>query len=213
MILALVPARGGSKGIPRKNLRPIAGKPLMVWSIEAAKQAKLVDAVAVSTEDIEIARVAREAGAEVIERPACLATDEASTLAVLQHAVEAKPEYDTIVLLQATSPVREAGLIDRCIEQFRAANADSLATGFQCKYAEYGRNELRRQDMEGFFYDDGNIYVMRVDLLRKGDRYGTRIERVFLDKKQNIDIDDEFDFWLAGQVLQRRTITGEKDSQ
>jgi N-acylneuraminate cytidylyltransferase len=202
MILALIPARGGSKGVPRKNLRMLHGKPLLAWSIDAAKRARLVDAVAVSTEDPEIARVARDYGAQVIDRPAALATDEADTLPVLQHALTVMPA-EVLVLLQPTSPIREEGLIDRCIECFRAANADSLATGFMCKFAEYGKNELRRQDIEGFFYDDGNVYVMRADLVKQGDRYGKKIERVMLNKEQNIDIDDEFDFWLAEQVMGR----------
>jgi CMP-N-acetylneuraminic acid synthetase len=204
MILGLIPARGGSKGIPRKNLRPLLGKPLMAWSIEAAKESRLLDAVVVSTEDAEIARVAREYGAEVVYRPAELASDEADTLPVLQHALRSRPA-ETLVLLQPTSPIREPGLIDRCIEQFQAAKADSLATGFICKFTEYGKNDLRRQDIEGFFYDDGNVYVMRADLVLRGDRYGQRIERMMLDKEQNIDIDDAFDFWMAEEVLKRRT--------
>lgn len=203
MVLALIPARGGSKGVPRKNLRTLLGKPLMAWSIEAAKESRLVDTVAVSTEDPEIAAVARRWGAEVIERPPQLATDEADTLPVLQHALQVRCA-ETLVLLQPTSPVREPGLVDRCIEQFRRANADSLATGFMCKYTEYGKNDLRRQDTKGFFYDDGNVYVMRASLVLKGDRYGQRIERVMLDREQNIDIDDEFDFWMAEKILERR---------
>jgi len=205
MILALIPARGGSKGIPRKNLRPLLGKPLLAWSIEAAKNSKLVDVIAVSTEDPEIAAVARRYGAEVIDRPKELASDEADTLPVLQHALQSRPA-DTLVLLQPTSPVRDAGLIDRCIEQFLQAKADSLATGFICKFTEYGQNDLRRQDIKGFFYDDGNVYVMRADLVLKGDRYGRKIERVLLNKEQNIDIDDDFDFWLAERVLERKRV-------
>lgn len=204
MILALVPARGGSKGIPGKNLRALHGKPLLAWSIEAARDSRLVDVVAVSTEDEEIARVAREHGAEVIERPAQLATDEADTLPVLQHALAARPA-ETLVLLQPTSPIRDEGLVDRCIQQFLDTGADSLATGFVCKYTTYGRNDLRRQDIPGFFYDDGNVYVMRADLVLKGDRYGEKIEHVPLDKRQNVDIDEEFDFWLAEQILRQRT--------
>jgi len=204
MILALIPARGGSKGVPRKNLRPLLGKPLIAWSIEAAKAARLVDRVAVSTEDEEIATVARRFGADVIARPRELATDDADTLPVMQHALQACPA-ETLVLLQPTSPVRDADLIDRCIAQFQKSNADSLATGFICKFTEYGKNDLRRQDIRGFFYDDGNVYVMRADIVLKGDRYGERIERVMLNKEQNIDIDDEFDFWLAERVIERRS--------
>ena len=203
MILAVTPARGGSKGVPRKNLHLVCGKPLIAWTIEAAQAAHRIDRYVVSTDDDEIAAVARRFGAEVLVRPAELATDEADTLRVLQHALAHGP-VDTLVLLQATSPVRDAGLIDRCLERFLQTDADSLATGFMCRYVEYGKNDLRRQDLEGFFYDDGNTYVMRADLVRAGDRYGTRIERVLLDRDQNIEIDDEFDLWLAERVLERR---------
>lgn len=204
MNLAVIPARGGSKGLPGKNIRPLLGKPLIAWTLEAARAAKGLDRILVSTEDPAIAAAARASGAEVLDRPAALATDEATTLAVLQHALAKVPEARTVVVLQATSPVRDAGLIDLCLERFRASGADSLATGFICKYAEYGKSALRRQEMPGFFYDDGNVYVIKADLVRAGDRYGERIERVLLDREQNIDIDDEFDFWLAEQVLARR---------
>lgn len=203
MILGVIPARGGSKGILRKNIKPICGKPLIAWTIEAARTSRLLNRYVVSTEDSEIAEVARQCGAEVIERPKELATDEATTLSVLQHVLS-QVQADTVVLLQATSPIRDSDLIDRCIRRFLETKADSLATGFICKYVEYGRNELRRQDVEGFFYDDGNVYVMRADLVERGDRYGKRIERVLLDREQNVEIDDEFDFWLAEQVLRER---------
>ena len=205
MILGITPARGGSKGLPRKNVRPLAGKPLLAWTIEAAKASTLLDRYVVSTEDQDIAEVARQYGAEVIERPVALATDDATTLSVLQHALRVVPAT-TVVMLQATCPVREAGLIDRCVRRFLDTRADSLATGFLCKYVEYANNreELRRQEIPGFFYDDGNVYVFRADLLAAGDRYGARMERMVLDREQNIDIDDAFDFWLAEQVLKRR---------
>ncbi len=147
MILGITPARGDSKGIPRKNIKIIAGKPLIAWTIEAVKQSKLIDRYVVSTEDDEIARIAHRYGAEVLRRPPELATDEATTEAVLQHVMECIP-YDAVVLLQATSPIRRAGLIDECIQEFLDDNYDSLATGFICKYVEYGKNVLRRQDIE-----------------------------------------------------------------
>ncbi|MBM4133146.1 MAG: acylneuraminate cytidylyltransferase family protein [Nitrospira sp.] len=203
MILGITPARGGSKGIPRKNLREMHGKPLIAWTIESAKSSKLLDRFVVSTEDAEIAAMARRYGAEVLDRPKDLATDEATTLSVLQQVLTHIPA-DVVVLLQATSPIRDADLIDRCIARFLETRADSLATGFVCKFTEYGRNELRRQDIPGFFYDDGNIYVVKAELLRQGDRYGTHIERMELDREQNVEIDDEFDFWLAEQVLMKR---------
>jgi len=203
MIVGATPARGGSKGIPRKNLVPLCGKPLLVWTIEAAKRSRLLDRYVVSTEDQEVAQVARRYGAEVLERPPELATDEASTLSVLQHLVSRVPA-DTVVLLQATSPIRDEGLIDRCITRFLETGADSLATGLICKWVEYGRNTRRRQDIPGFFYDDGNVYVINADLIRAGDQHGRRLERMVIDREQNLDVDEPFDLWLAEQVLLKR---------
>lgn len=205
MILAITPARGGSKGIPRKNIKEIAGKPLIAWTIESAKKSNLLDRYVVSTEDAEIASVAKKYGADVLYRPSELATDEVSTLRVLQHAVENIP-CDIVVLLQATSPIRHEGLIDECIKEFQANEDDSLATGFICKYVEYGKSELRRQDIKGFFYDDGNLYIMKADLIKKGDRYGKKTGRKIISKWENIDIDDTFDFWLSERILLETTI-------
>jgi CMP-N-acetylneuraminic acid synthetase len=204
MILGVTPARGGSKGIHRKNVRDLFGKPLLAWTIEAARESKMLNRYIVSTEDEEIARVACDYGAEVLDRPKELATDDASTLSVLQHVLTVIPA-NIVVILQATSPIRDEGLVDRCISRFLESNADSLATGFVCNYVEYGKNDLKRQDIEGFFYDDGNVYVIKADLLRQGDRYGTRIERMILDREQNVDVDEEFDFWLAEQILRKKT--------
>lgn len=200
-ILAITPARGGSKGVPRKNVKKIAGRPLIEWTIESALSSRLIDRYVVSTEDREIAAVSRRAGAEVLQRPRSLATDGASTLSVLQHAVRSIP-CDFVVLLQATSPIRGRKLIDDCIREFISKRCDSLATGFICKFIEYGRNDLRRQDIKGFFYDDGNVYVMRADLLLKGDRYGRKIARKIVSRMENIEIDDEFDLWLAERALE-----------
>ncbi|MCW7536791.1 acylneuraminate cytidylyltransferase family protein [Aquabacterium sp. A7-Y] len=204
MRLALIPARGGSKGIPRKNIRLIAGKPLIAWTIEAALSSKLIDRCVVSTEDAEIAEVAKQFGAEVLTRPAELATDVASTDDVMQHALAAFPETSIIVLLQCTSPIRDRDLIDRAVQRFIDTDADSLATGFTCKYKEYGTKSTRRQDYAGFFYDDGNIYINKADLVRAGDRFGQRLERMEIDREQNIDIDEPFDFWLAEKILEKR---------
>ncbi len=203
MILGVIPARGGSKGIPRKNIKSIAGKPLIAWTILAAQESKLIDRLVISTEDPEIAAIAREYGAEVIERPAELATDEATTLAVLQDILT-KIDADTIVLLQPTSPVRDPGLIDKCIRQFKKTGVDNLGTGFNCKFMSYGSYMKRRQELNGFFYDDGNVYVINSDLIRRGKLHGKKMGRIEISREQNIEIDDPFDFWLAEQVLLAR---------
>jgi len=160
----------------------------------------MIDRYVVSTEDKEIAEISRKYRADVIARPQELAADEATTLSVLQHAIEKIP-CDSIVLLQATSPIRRGGLIDECIRDFIDNEYDSLATGFTCKYIEYGKNNSRRQDIEGFFYDDGNIYVIRADLIERGESFGKKVGRKVISRWENIEIDDEFDFWLAEQAL------------
>ena len=201
--LGIIPARGGSKGIPRKNIKIIAGKPLIAWTIEAAKQSKLLDRFVVSTEDAEIAAVSKKYGAEVIERPTKLASDKATTLSVL-HQVLSKIETSNIVLLQSTSAVRDAGLIDKCIKRFQETKVDNLATGFVCKFMEYGTYTQRRQELTGFFYDDGNVYVLKTELIKKETMFGEKTARVLISKEQNIEVDDGFDFWLAEQTLIKR---------
>src|SRR3989344_4807350 len=124
-ILAIIPARGGSKGVPGKNIKPLAGKPLIAYTIAEAKKSKYIDRLVVSTENKEIAKVAREFMAEVIERPAELARDETPTPPVLRQAVEfleAKEGYlpDLVLLLPCTCPLRKAGQIDVMIEKYLA---------------------------------------------------------------------------------------------
>ena len=206
MILGITPARGGSKGIPGKNIKVLSGKPLIAWTIEAAKESKMIDRYVVSTEDEEIAEISRKCGADVIARPQELATDETTTLSVLQYVIEKIP-CDSVVLLQATSPIRRGGLIDECIREFIDNEYDSLATGFTCKFIEYGKNNLRRQDIDGFFYDDGNIYVIKAGLIKRGERYGEKIGRKVISQWENKEIDDEFDFWMAEQILRNDFIS------
>jgi len=210
-ILGITPARGGSRTIPRKNIKDISGKPLIAWTIEAANESKMIDRYVVSTEDKEIAQIVRGYGVDVLSRPSALATDEATTISVLQHAIEQIP-CDIVVLLQATSPIRRPGLINECIREFIDNEYDSLATGFTCKYIEYGKNNLRRQDIGGFFYDDGNIYVIKAGLIERGERFGKKIGGKVVSRWENVEIDDEFDFWFAEQILKERRC-GMKDTR
>lgn len=202
--LGIIPARGGSKGIPRKNIKEIAGKPLIAWTIETAKASRKLSRFVVSTEDSEIAGISKKYGAEVIDRPLKLATDKAATLSALQHVLS-KIEADAVVLLQPTSPIRDKTIIDTCIKKFQDTGADSLATGFICKFMEYGTYTQRRQDLKGFFYDDGNVYVIKSDLIRSGRLVGKKAERVETTREQNLEIDDDFDFWMAEQILLKRS--------
>ena len=207
MILGLIPARGGSKGVPRKNIKIINGKPLITWTIEKAKKSNLLDKIVVSTDDAEIAQVAESYGAEILHRPPELANDTASTQDVMVHALQSYPA-DILVLLQPTSPCRSDGLIDACIEEFIAGGYDSLATGFICDYKEYGTNTLPRQQIHGFFYDDGNVYVIKAANILAGDRYGKYIGRKIISRYENAEIDDMFDFWLLEQILRKQENEG-----
>jgi CMP-N-acetylneuraminic acid synthetase len=208
MILGITPARGGSKGIPRKNLSTVCGKPLIAWTIEAALKSRLLTRYIVSSEDPEIAAVTRSYGAEVLPRPAFLATDDATTLSVLEQVLREIPA-DIVVLLQCTSPVRNEGLIDRCIERFLQTGADSLATGFMCNLFPWGEYSARRQDLEPFFHDDGNVYVLRAELIRNGELWGEKREHFPTGREENFEIDDEFDLWLNEQILKKRTGCGD----
>lgn len=207
MILGLIPARGGSKGVPNKNIREIYGKPLIAWTIEKALSAKKLDTVVVSTDSQKIAEISEKCGAQVIIRPTELASDTASTQDVMAHALRQIPA-DILVLLQPTSPCRSEGLIDACIEEFIQNDFDSLATGFVCDYKEYGKNTLPRQQIEGFFYDDGNVYVIKAENILKGDRYGTKMGRKYVSRYENMEIDDAFDFWLLEKILEKQISEG-----
>lgn len=203
IILGVTPARGGSSTIPRKNVQPIAGKPLIAWTIEAARSSRLLNRYLVSTEDREIAAIAREYGVQVLPRPARLASDAATTLMVLQHVLETVPA-EIVVLLQCTSPVRDEGLIDACIKKFLDEEADSLATGFMCTWYEWGTYDKRRQELRGFFHDDGNVYVVKAERIRNGDFWGEKRVRYPTSREQNFEIDDAFDFWLNEEILKKR---------
>ena len=208
MVLGLIPARGGSKGVPGKNIKMIHGRPLIEWTILRAKESKKLDKLIVSTDSDEIARVSLDCGAEVLKRPDYLATDTASSYDVMVHALQHYPA-DTLVLLQATSPFRSKGLIDRCINEFEIRGYDSLATGFICDYKEYGTNNLPRQQIDGFFYDDGNVYVIKAENILRGDRYGEKRGYYYTSRYENAEIDDPFDFWLLEEILSKKDNEGE----
>ena len=194
--------------MPGKNIKMIYGHPLIAWTIMRARESERLDKIVVSTDSEKIVDVASRYGAEVLMRPAELATDTASTQDVMVHALHAYPA-DTLVLLQPTSPFRSRGLIDRCIGEFKQGGFDSLATGFMCDYKEYGKNTLPRQLIQGFFYDDGTVYVIKAENILNGDRYGTKIGRHYTDRFENAEIDDEFDFWLLEEILKKKDAEGE----
>ena len=201
MILGVIPARGGSKGIPKKNIKELYGKPLIIWSIEAALESKLIDRFIVSTEDDEIAYIARSTGAEVLPRPMEYATDSATTVSVLQHVLK-EIDADIVVLLQPTSPVRIDNIIDRAIEAFLSSGCDTLATGYISHHFEWGAFEnLPRQALKGYFHDDGNVYIFKKEVLKAGRWIGDNLYRMEIPGYYNIEIDDISEFWANEGIL------------
>ncbi len=214
MNLAIIPARGGSRGIPGKNLRKLAGRTLVEWAVLAARQSALVDGVAITTESGLIADEAHRLGVPVIYRPEYLSTHEAPLDAVLAHAIEATSWKDTVVLLQPTVPFRQAGLVDECIRSFDAAEADSLFTAqrlhfvwMQDQDGRWASNAPHRPNRQDFpksserWAEDGAVFVFKAGLLRKtGCRIGGRVI-VHSNPQRTIDIDEPGDLRLAEAIL------------
>ena len=202
MITAIIPARGGSKGLPGKNIKDINGKPLISWSIKSALESKLIDEVYVSTEDLFIKKCALKYGAKVDDRPEYLASDTTTTIEVLKDFILRYPKIETLVVLQPTSPVRDLDLIDTCITKYKSGDYTNLATGFFCKIKEYGtHNNTRRQDYKGFFYDDGNVYILDKKLAIEGIWCGTNPCKFLIERHMNYEIDDEVDFIIVESLL------------
>jgi len=206
MILGLIPARGGSKGVKRKNLKPLLGKPLIQWTIEAAQNSQLLDHFVVSTEDPEIAKFSRSLGAVTLHRPMELAGDNATTASVMRHAALALPDADTLVLLQPTSPIRVDHLIDRCIAEYeiirKVLPCQTLATGFISYQFPYGSvGNVPRQEMQGYFYDDGNVYVHDIEHVKDGAWWGKHRYEHVTDPWYNIELDTECDFAAAEGIM------------
>jgi len=204
-ILAMIPARGGSTRVKRKNIRTICGKPLIAWAIEACKKSELLDKFVVSTEDSEIAKVAKEYGAEVLDRPKELSGKYVSMIDVLQHTVESFPDYDAIMLLQPTSPVRINGIIDRCINLFNIYKPDSLSTGYECKLHAWTDSRYEAlgpsQNKKGWFYADGTVEIHKREVILAGKSFGNKRVKVPVPEYYNQDIDTELDVIKAEAVM------------
>jgi CMP-N,N'-diacetyllegionaminic acid synthase len=208
--LAVIPARGGSKGLPRKNALPLAGIPLVVHALRAAAQAETLTRTVVSTDDREIAALARAEGAEVIDRPAELSDDEAHTEQALQHALELLGDtFDYVVTLEPTSPLRTAATIDRCVRLADASGAGSIVTVVEVR-DNLGRltdgqfepldpsAPRRRQERAPLYREVGTVYVTRTSsLLRTGAVLSAPIHAVVVDDEEGIDINTPLDFIIA----------------
>ena len=203
-ILAVIPARGGSTRLPKKNLKMLLGKPLIVWTIEDAKKSKYLDKIIVSTDDDEIKRIATENGAEIHNRKPEDATEFSLVVDTLYDVSRDNIGYD-IVCLNPTSPIRSDGLIDKCIKEFSENNFDAVASGIITKLIEWPTSMKRTQDLDGFFIDNGAVFVYKESLIKKKILLSQNSGKILVDKTEYVDIDDEFDFKIASFMLNDRT--------
>ena len=226
-LLYLIPARGGSKGLPGKNILPLAGRPLIAWSIEAAKQAHHKGKIVVSTDSNEIAEAAKNSGAEIpFIRPAELATDSASSMDVIFHALgffESHGErFDYVMLLQPTSPLRRAGDIDKAIDFMLEKKAEAVVSVCQAEHHPLWSNTLpadgsmkdflrpeikgkNRQQLPASYRLNGAIFIASPTYLKTFRTFiadGTFAYE--MPAEASVDIDSEIDFALAEILLQRR---------
>ena len=225
-ILTIVPARGGSKGVPGKNIKPLAGKPLIVYTIEQIRKSELIERAILSTDDEAIAQVAEAHGLEVpFMRPAELATDTATSFSVVEHALdffEKKGEtFDAVCLLQTTSPLRPEGAIDEAIRRFEELRPDSLVSVRRVPdefnphwvFEIDERNRLkiatgdkkiipRRQDLPPAYHRDGAIYITSVECIRnKHSLLGEDIVAFPIESPELINIDTMEDWFLAEKTF------------
>lgn len=218
-VFGLIPARGGSKGIPRKNIKLIAGKPLIVWTIEAALDSHLLDAVVVSTDDYEIAEVAVKAGAQVpFMRPSELAQDDTPGLEPVLHALDQLPQYESVLLLQPTSPLRTTQDIDSCLRLARQHNTPSVVsvsepdthpnwTYHLCLNQTLKRlieapPVTRRQDLPAVVAVNGALYFSDALWLRRNSSFvGAETLAYVMPRERSVDLDLPLDWKLAELLL------------
>lgn len=220
-VLAIIPARGGSKGLPGKNIKPLAGKPLIAWTIEAAQQSQYIDKVILSSDDEQIIETAKQYGCEVpFIRPTELASDTATSIDVVLHALENVSAHDLIILLQPTSPLRDAHDIDAALEYMVEKNADSCAsvcTPDKSPYWMYHTNDNgtliplintelnanQRQQLPAVYALNGAIYINQTLQIQKTRKFVDSNTVAFsMSKTHSVDIDDFEDFQVAKCLLE-----------
>ncbi|MCR4567693.1 MAG: acylneuraminate cytidylyltransferase family protein [Pseudobutyrivibrio sp.] len=228
-MIAIIPARGGSKGVPGKNIKEICGKPLIAWTIEAALKADCIDRVIVTTDDEAIAKVAKEYGAEVpFMRPAELSSDTASAIDVYIHATEfvmneTGDKLDKFMVLLPTVPLRTEKHIDEAYQQFLADGATTLISFAEAevpaswyhKLNEKGRVEnagfgqgitmTNRQNNETYIIPNGAIYILDYELLKeKRTYYCDNTVAYIMSREDSIDIDYPIDFEFAKCLMEKK---------
>ena len=229
-ILAIIPARGGSKRLPGKNLLSLDRKPLIAWTIEAALKSEFIDEVIVSTDDLAIVETAREYGASVpFIRPSELAGDASRSIDVVLHALQFMrsegKEFDQVILLQPTSPLRDSGDIDEGIRHYFKRQADSVIgvcevehnpiwsntlpeDGSMASFIPEGYNNARSQDLPLYYRINGAFYMANTETLIREETFffNHNIYAFVMSQEHSVDIDTELDFILATSILKLRGI-------
>ena len=229
-MLAIIPSRGGSKGLPGKNIRLLNGKPLIGYTIESAIEAKNINRVVVSTDDMEIAKIAKIYGAEIpFMRPQELATDNALAIDNYIYTIERLNtefggNYKEFVVLHPTSPLRTAEDIDNAIEIFKNRNAESVISvceaphpplwakeidvhGILKNYFSLNTENKNRQELKKAYMPNGAVYVFKISLLKeKRVYYFEKTYPYVMPKERSIDIDDYFDFKLAEFLIKETAL-------
>lgn len=215
MIVSVIPARGGSKAIPKKNIIPFLGQPLISYTIHQSIESKTIDKTYVSTDDDRISNISRKAGAEVINRPDKLARDTSSTEEALLHAIESIPDTpEIIVLLQCTSPLRQEGDIDEAIQLVTNEGYDSVLSCCEdhsfywtydndsAKAVNYDPSDRkRRQDLDRWYQENGSIYVMKREILKREQcRLGGSIGIHKMPKEMSFEIDTPEDYRIVESI-------------
>jgi CMP-N-acetylneuraminic acid synthetase len=219
--LAIIPARGGSKRLPRKNILNLAGKPLIGWSIEAGLKSRYIDKTVVTSDDDEILNIAKQFGSNVLKRPDELASDTASSFDAIEHAIkQTVKQYDYTILLQPTSPLRDDKHIDEAIELLIQKNADAVISVCKMDHNPLWSNTLdktlsmenflpenilnkRSQDLQTYYRLNGAIYICKTDKLLEEKSFFLK-ENIFayiMDRNSSIDIDEEIDFKIAEVLI------------
>lgn len=220
-LLAIIPARGGSKGLPGKNIKLLNGKPLLAWTIEAALKSGVIDRCIVSTDDEEIAQTAKDWGADVpFLRPTHLATDEASGLDPVFHAIEMLPGYRHVILLQPTSPLRDNHDIEKAVSVYMSHSYKSYVSVTKVSSHPYhcfkmAENSLisplfqdqdikRRQDLPSYYSLNGALYIAEITWLLKNRTFiGPETCGFLMPMEKSIDIDTLMDFQMAEFLMKQ----------
>jgi len=224
-ILALIPARSGSKKLPGKNIKPMNGRPLIAWTIEEAKKSRYIDRIIVSTDNEKIKRVSKKYGADApFLRPKELATDEAKVIDVVIYTInwlkQNGESFDLLILLQPTSPLRTAEDIDKAVELLFLKDAKNIVSVCECNYHPYWSNTIpkdgcmkdfirpdvinkNRQDLPKYYRSNGAIYLAYCDYIRRQEGFfGDETFAYIMPEEHSIDIDSKIDFKLA-EILVR----------